>query len=107
MKNLEIAIIGDKDTILGLKLAGATKTYETNNKDEAQRKIREFFQDPEVGLIITTELLADQIRPFLNKLTEDSPTPIILEIPSRLGERKGEDPILTLIKRAVGVEIKV
>lgn len=104
---MEIAVVGDKDTIMGLKLAGVTKIFETNNKDEAQQKIRELFQKPEVGLIITTEILADQIRPYLNKLTEASPIPIIIEIPSRLGERKGEDPILTLIKRAVGIEIKV
>jgi len=107
VKSLEIAVVGDKDTIMGLKLAGVTKVFETNDKDEAQQKIREFFHEPEVGLIITTELLADQLRPFLNKLIETSPIPIIIEIPSRLGERKGEDPILTLIKRAVGIEIKV
>jgi V/A-type H+-transporting ATPase subunit F len=107
VKNLEIAVVGDKDTIMGLKLAGVTKTFETNDKNEAQQRIRELFQEPEVGIIITTELLADQIRSYLNKLTEASPIPIIIEIPSRLGERKGEDPILTLIKRAVGIEIKV
>ncbi len=107
MKKLEIAVVGDKDTIMGLKLAGVTETFETNDKEDAQQKIRELFQKPEIGLIITTEILADQIRSFLNKLTETSPIPIIIEIPSRLGERKGEDPILTLIKRAVGIEIKV
>lgn len=107
MKSLEIAVVGDKDTVLGLKLSGVTKTYETNDKDEAYQKIREFFLEPDVGLIITTEVLADQIRPLLNRLTATSPIPIVIEIPSRLGGRKGEDPILTLIKRAVGIEIKV
>ncbi|MEM2110048.1 MAG: V-type ATP synthase subunit F [Candidatus Odinarchaeota archaeon] len=104
---MKITVVADEDTVLGLKLAGVNETYTVTSPVEAENKIRELAERPDVGLIIITEQIGVKIRKLINDIIRKG-IPIILEIPDKTGPMKGvEDPIRELVKKAVGVDIKI
>ena len=104
---MKIAVVADEDTVLGLKLAGVSEGITIKNPIEAEKHIRELSERGDIGLIITTEKIGSKIRRTISGLIKKG-IPIILEIPDKDGPLKGqEDPIRELVKRAVGVDIKI
>ncbi|WEU41021.1 MAG: V-type ATP synthase subunit F [Candidatus Odinarchaeum yellowstonii] len=104
---MKITAVADEDTVLGLKLAGVNETYIVNTPLEAESKIRELSTRSDVGLIIITEQLGSKIRKLIQDIIRKG-VPIILEIPDKTGALKeAEDPIRELVKKAVGVDIKI
>ncbi|MHA1754550.1 MAG: V-type ATP synthase subunit F [Candidatus Odinarchaeia archaeon] len=104
---MEIAVIGDEDTVLGLKLAGVNQGYIIEDPLEAEKKISELKYQRKVGLIIITEQLAAKIKQLIKNIIKEG-FPIIIEIPDKKGPlREEEDPIRELIRKAVGVDIKI
>ncbi len=104
---MKITVVADEDTVLGLKLAGVNETYIVNSPIEAESKIRELSTHPDIGLIIITEQMGAKIRKLIPDIIRKG-IPIILEIPDKTGAVKGaEDPIRELVKKAVGVDIKI
>jgi len=104
---MEIVAIGDRDTVIGFKLAGVSSAFEVDDPESAKRILRDVFQMQNVGVVIITEKLADQIRAFIERLTESADLPILIEVPDKTGPKGGPDPIQALIKKAVGIEIKI
>ncbi|KXB01060.1 hypothetical protein AKJ43_03705 [candidate division MSBL1 archaeon SCGC-AAA261D19] len=103
---MKIASITDSTTAVGLRLGGIKETHEAEDIVEAGELFEELVKK-EIGILIITEKLAQGMRKKINKFTEEKERPIIAEIPDKGGpipERK--EVIRTLIKRAVGVEIK-
>jgi len=105
---MEIALIGDRHTVYGFRLAGIRKTF---LMEEISQDIREtlkgLFSD-KVGIILVTEKVAEERRDILeeaNRLRKGI-MPIILEIPDSSGPLPEKiDPMRGLIKRTVGFEI--
>jgi len=104
---LKIFAIGDKDMVLGFKLAGVSYALEVKDSEEAKVALKNAFQKREVGIILISERIAEELRPFISKLVEEADLPIIVEIPGKEGTRMGGDILKKLIKKAVGVEIKI
>ncbi len=103
---MEIGVVGDFSTVTGFRLAGVRETYEVNEPKDAVEALKELIKKG-VGLIIITERLADQIRDSIAALIEGKDLPLIVEIPDREGPDEDRvDPIKSLIKKAVGVDIK-
>lgn len=105
---MEIALIGDRDTVYGFRLAGIRKTF---LMEETSRDIREtlkgLFSD-NIGIILLTEKVADEIGNILEEANRfrKGIMPIILEIPDGSGPLPEKiDPMRELIKRTVGFEI--
>ncbi len=104
---MKISVIGDFDTITGFRLAGIKETYEIEDPGKAVEVIKDLFKNMEMGVIIITEKIADNIRAELKEISEGKVTPLIVEIPDKKGSiEKKVDPIKELVKRAVGLEIK-
>jgi V/A-type H+/Na+-transporting ATPase subunit F len=104
---MKISVIGDFDTITGFRLAGIKDTYEVEDPGKAVEVIKDLFKNMEMGVIIITEKIADNIRAELKDISEGKVTPLVVEIPDKHGSiEKKVDPIKELVKRAVGLEIK-
>ena len=104
--NMKIGVVGDFDTVAGFRLAGVKEAYEVENSGEAVESLRKLMNE-DMGLVIITERLADKIRDEMNTLTAGRALPLIVEIQDRGGPIEGKvDPIMALIKKAVGVDIK-
>lgn len=104
---LNIIALGDRDMAIGFKLAGVSSAFEVKDAEEAKGILRDAFQRQDVGIILISERLAEELRSFINKLVEEADMPIIVEIPSKEGAKGGVDIIRELVKRAVGIEIKI
>jgi V/A-type H+-transporting ATPase subunit F len=104
---MKVAVIADEDTVLGLKLAGVNIGIAVKDELEAEKNIRELSERKDIGLIITTERIGAKIRKAISGLTKKG-IPIILEIPDKKGPlSEEEDPIRELVRKAVGVDIKI
>ncbi|WP_461863063.1 V-type ATP synthase subunit F [Thermococcus sp.] len=101
---MKIIVMGDNDTALGFKLAGAHEVYsfgETSlDTERARNKIRELVERNDVGIILITERLAQKIE------IPDVTFPIILQIPDKRGSLFGEEQLREIVRKAIGVELK-
>jgi vacuolar-type H+-ATPase subunit F/Vma7 len=106
---MEIALIGDRHTSYGFRLAGIKRTFlieELKTKD--MRETLRSLYIGNIGIILITEKAADEIRSALDEVNRfrKGIMPIILEIPDSGGPLVGKiDPMRGLIKRTVGFEL--
>ncbi|RDE16490.1 MAG: V-type ATP synthase subunit F [Candidatus Thorarchaeota archaeon] len=103
----KIAVIGDRDTVIGFRMVGVSEGSMPKSPEETRRKLLEYFRNPRMGLILITERLASTVEDTIIELSQ-APVPVILLIPDRLGSTGTHETVLKeLIRRAVGVEINV
>ena len=105
---MKIAIVADEDTVNCFKLAGLEYAYSIKSAEEAEKRIREFLEKPDFGIIITSDPIANRMHATINEITEEHEFPIVVSIPSLGGESQPLlDPITELIKRKTGIELKL
>ena len=106
---MEIALIGDRHTVCGFRLAGVRKTFRMQAlKGEGIRAILKDLFDGTVSIILVTEKTAAEIRDVLDEVNKfrTGIMPIILEIPDSGGPLISKvDPMREIIKKTVGFEI--
>ncbi|MCD6209645.1 MAG: hypothetical protein J7J01_01895 [Methanophagales archaeon] len=111
-----IAVIGDRETVIGFRLAGVQAVYEVSQNEEEKENetlnlLNKLVSEDGVVLIIINERIAAEtrVRNKIQAINENKRgvTPIIVEIPDKRGpmEQKVSE-IERLIKRAVGVALK-
>jgi V/A-type H+-transporting ATPase subunit F len=102
---MKLAAICDKDTAVGLKLAGIKDTYIT--EDNSEKIWNEISEKDDIGIIFITEQIAEELQRELKEFRTRNNIPVILEIPDKSGRIKDHiDFVSQLIKKAVGVEVK-
>ncbi|NJE54517.1 V-type ATP synthase subunit F [Thermococcus sp. 21S9] len=101
---MKIAVLGDRDTALGFKLAGAHEVYAFEDSplemERLRNKLKELIERGDVGIILITERFAQRIE------IPDVTIPIILQVPDRSGSKFGEEALREIVRRAIGVELK-
>jgi len=103
---LKIVAVADEDTVTGLKLAGIDEGY-VSTYDDARSVFLTLSERKDIGLIITTERIADSaaVRSIITQITEKE-FPIVVELQDKHGPMTREiDPIKALVKRAVGIDL--
>ena len=101
---MKVSIIGGKETITGFSLTGIKDLHVARNGEEARRALKSLLEDPDMGIILITEDLAEGARGELAK-RKAGLYPILIEIPDKRGPGE-RDSIRELIKRTVGLDIK-
>ncbi|MEE8167554.1 MAG: V-type ATP synthase subunit F [Candidatus Hydrothermarchaeales archaeon] len=104
---MKISVIGDNETAVGFRLAGIRDSHAVASPEEALDIFKALMKDKDTGVIIISERLADRLKGNIKALTEGKPVPLVVEIPDKKGPIERVDPIRELVRRAVGVEIKV
>jgi len=101
---MKIAGICDKDTAVGLRLAGIEYLY---IPDSDTLKIWNDVSDRnDIGVVFINEKIAEDLGERLTDYRARNTLPIIVEIPDKKGHRTDHvDYVSHLIKKAVGVEI--
>ena len=107
---MNIAVMGDKHTVQTFSLAGVKQYHIVENFDSTE-KIEEgfdgFVANENISIIFLTERTARAIDTKLKYHAELKQLyPLIIAIPDVSGESEGEDRVKSLIRRAVGVDIK-
>ncbi|MBU4128810.1 V-type ATP synthase subunit F [bacterium] len=99
---MKIAIIGEKDAILGFKPLGI-ETHPVIDAKEAEERLRSLVQDRDYGTIYITESLSSQIKGLIIELGKLSN---IVIIPAR-GEALGlaRERLKKISEKALGTNI--
>jgi V/A-type H+-transporting ATPase subunit F len=106
--SMKIAVVADEDTGNCFRLAGLQDVYSIKSAEEADRLIREFSEQSDFAVIVTSDAIANQIRSTINEITEKNKFPLIISIQNLGGAPQGLfDPITELIKRKTGIELKL
>ncbi|HID60630.1 MAG TPA: hypothetical protein EYP46_02075 [Hadesarchaea archaeon] len=106
--NYKVAVIGDLSTTTGMALAGVPYTYVHKKRDETLAKLKEFFGDKQIGLILLTYRIAEELEPdFSQFMRSKSMIPVVLKIPDKTGYAPKVDELSEMIRRTVGTEIAV
>jgi len=101
---MKLAALCDKDTAVGLQLAGIKETYVL--KEDSAKIWKELSERDDIGIIFITERIAEDLQRELKDFRLQNNIPIILEIPDKKGRLQDRvDFVSHLIKKAVGVEI--
>ena len=104
---MKVAVMGDAETVAGFALAGVkiSAVLDEGDREDAARKLKEFTDSDEIGVLIITEKWGERLRNEIKLAKRINIYPIIVEIPDKTGKMDRTDPISNLIKRAVGVEV--
>jgi len=101
---MKIAVLGDRDTALGFRLAGAHEVYAFEDSpldmERLGNKLKELVERGDIGIILITERFAQRVE------IPDVTVPIILQVPDKSGSRFGEEALRRIVRRAIGVELK-
>ncbi len=103
MANYRIAVMGDKDSVLGFKALGLD-VFPVDSLDDARHTLHRIAKE-DYAVIYLTEQLAAQMESDVNRY-KDALTPAIILIPGKEGSLGlGMDNIKRSVERAVGADI--
>ena len=101
---MKLAVLCDKDTAVGLRLAGVKELFiPEKNELHLWNKIKE---RDDIGILFITEEIVRTLDNHLKDYRLINNIPIIIEIPDKKGRKKDHIDFVThLIKKAVGIEV--
>ena len=103
MARYQIAVIGDKESVLGFKALGLA-TFPVDSVDQARTTLHTIAKE-NYGIIYLTETLAASMDSDIARY-KDSLTPAIILIPGKEGSQGiGMRNIKKAVERAVGADI--
>lgn len=96
--------IADEDTVRGFRLAGVDGEA-VAGAVEAERAVRRAVEQPGIGILILTDVVASEIRPLVDALRVERARPLITEIPGPGGPMPGRKTLRQLVQEAVGIRV--
>lgn len=114
LQNLDIAVIGNKDQVILMQLAGIEKYRviedESDIREKVREALREFVNDTSIGIIMIPENLRDYVDDILKHIGESKQiTPVIIEIPSKFATEKEDvkEFYKSYMKKLLGFSIEI
>ncbi len=93
------------DSLVGLRLAGIEGRI-ARGADECRKAIEEVLEDPEIGILVLTEKVAETVPDLVQGLRERGELPLVVEIPDRHGMRRAADFLTAYVRDAIGVNLE-
>jgi vacuolar-type H+-ATPase subunit F/Vma7 len=78
---MKIACVGDRQSLLGMGLAGVKRLIIVEEGEDAGEMIRELASADEYGLVLVTSNVYHQAEETVQELEATKPLPVFLEIP--------------------------
>ncbi len=103
----KIGVMADKETSIYFKLGGVKNSWIVKSEEEAVKTFEEIKSKQLVSLIIVTEPVFEWVKDKIGRGKKEVELPLVVSIPTRKGGKPQVDVLADLIKRTVGVEIRV
>lgn len=100
---MKFFVIGDKDTVLGFRLAGVHGEV-VDSADAARASLKKAFEQQDIGIVIIPERIAQSIRYDVDQYMYKTTFPLIIEVPDREGPLEAAS-IRDVIRSAVGIHM--
>jgi vacuolar-type H+-ATPase subunit F/Vma7 len=113
-KRLNIAVIGERDQVALMRLAGVEKYEVIEDGQHLHEKVRaaftRFMKDPSIGIIVVPENWTGYVDDLRKEILERREiTPVMIEIPTRFQREKANvrQYYQFLTKRLLGFTIEI
>ena len=102
---MRMFLISDNvDTLTGMRLAGIDGVV-VHEKQEIKQALDEVLSQKDIGIILMTEKLGNEIPEIVDDIKLNRTFPLLLEIPDRHGSGRRPDFITAYINEAIGIKI--
>jgi vacuolar-type H+-ATPase subunit F/Vma7 len=101
----KIALIADRSTSAYFKVSGIKNSYSVNDREDAEEVFRRVRSDETISLVMVTEPVFEWIQPILERTKKEFP--LVVSIPAKGGPKSQVDTLAQLIKRTVGIELRM
>jgi vacuolar-type H+-ATPase subunit F/Vma7 len=101
----KIALIGDRETVAYFRVSGLKRSRYVRDRAQAEEALTQFLSDSSISLVLVTEPVMEWVQPLLTKHHKEYP--LVVSIPTKKGPTGSIDTLAQLVKRTVGVELKV
>jgi vacuolar-type H+-ATPase subunit F/Vma7 len=101
----KIALLADRPTSAYFKVTGIKNSYAVKDREDAEKVFRRIHADETISLIMVTEPVFEWIQPVLERTRKQFP--LVVSIPAKGGPKAQVDVLAQLIKRTVGIELKM
>ncbi len=103
-----IGVMADKETATYFRLGGVKNSWVVDTQTDAVKTFEEIKTKQTVSLVIVTDTVFDWIKDKVGRGKKEIELPLVVSIPTRkAGGKPQVDLLADLIKRTVGVEIRV
>nr|MDO8133212.1 V-type ATP synthase subunit F [Candidatus Njordarchaeum guaymaensis] len=102
-----IGVLADRETATYFKITGIRNSFAVNNREEAEERLTKLLQAQDISLIFVTEEINEWLRPIIGRVRRGREYPLIVSILGKRGKKPRADQLAELVKRTVGVEIKI
>lgn len=97
-------ISDNKDTWVGMRLAGIDGII-AHNREDILKAIKDAVKNDDIGILILTELVVDQVMAEVLEMKLKLKSPIIVEIPDRHGSTRSGNRIAKYIEDSIGIRL--
>jgi vacuolar-type H+-ATPase subunit F/Vma7 len=97
--------MADRATSAYFKVTGIKNSYAVKDREDAEKIFRKVHSDETISLIMVTEPVLEWIQPILERAKKEFP--LVVSIPAKGGPKARADVLAQLIKRTVGIELKM
>jgi len=101
----KIALISDRATSTYFKVTGISSTHAVKNREDAEKAFRKVNSDENISLVMVTEPVFEWLLPVIERTKKEFP--LVVSIPAKGGSKAQADVLAQLIKRTVGIDLKV
>lgn len=98
------AIADDNDVLTGLRLAGI-EGRKASGKREIEASIEAARSDPDIAVLVITEVCAALAPDMVRELKLSSTNPLLVVVPDSHGTSEEANAITELIREAIGIKI--
>jgi V/A-type H+/Na+-transporting ATPase subunit F len=102
----KIAVVGDRELVLGYRLLGVEDAYITT-KEDAQKTMMDLFNANDHGLIIAGNDVRKALSSSAREKLESSIIPLVVFMPPVDSAAGQEESLAILARRVLGVDLKV
>jgi V/A-type H+-transporting ATPase subunit F len=95
---MDIAVIGGPEFIVGFRLVGIRKAFETKPED-FEKKFLELLDGRDIGIMVVCMKDMDRLSPSVRKRAVESTTPVVIPIGAEEGDMRDK------IRRAIGIDL--
>lgn len=101
----KIAVIGERELVIGYRLLGIDDTFIVSEKTDASRKMEEILSSHRYNMIIASQFVNESLSQVTRSKVESSIEPLVIFMPSLAGNLQ-EESLAALAKRVLGISIK-
>ncbi|MBS7649843.1 MAG: V-type ATP synthase subunit F [Candidatus Bathyarchaeia archaeon] len=102
-----IAVLADKETATYFKISGVRNSFPVESREEAEERFTQLLSDKDITLIFITEEVNEWLAPILGRIRRSRDYPLVTSIPGKRGKTPSIEQLAQLVKRTVGIEIKI